>query len=239
MEGDADLAALGAALADRSRARILLALGDGRALPASVLASEAGVAASTASGHLGRLVDAGLLAVRPQGRHRYYELAGPEVAELVEVLARVAPAAPVTSLREHTRANAIRSARTCYDHLAGRLGVEVMRSLIADGSVTGGDGVHDPEGGDRLSAYGHELDYRLSDHGSDRLARLGVRFEPDTALRYCVDWTEQAHHLSGTVGKALTARLLELRWLRRADRGRAVHVTPAGRRGLAEEFGIG
>jgi DNA-binding transcriptional ArsR family regulator len=239
MEGDADLAALGAALADRSRARILLALGDGRALPASVLATEAGVAASTASGHLNRLVDAGLLAVRPQGRHRYYELAGPHVAELVETLARVAPAAPVTSLREHTRAHAIRSARTCYDHLAGRLGVEVMQSLIADGSVTGGNGRHDPEGGDRLSAYGRELDYRLSAHGSDRLAALGVTFAPDTALRYCVDWTEQAHHLSGTVGKALTGRLLELRWLRRADHGRAVHVTPAGRRGLAEAFGIG
>jgi DNA-binding transcriptional ArsR family regulator len=238
-EGDADLAALGAALADRSRARIVLALGDGRALPASVLAAEAGVAASTASGHLNRLLEAGLLAVRPQGRHRYYELAGPHVAELVEALARVAPAAPVTSLREHTRAHAIRSARTCYDHLAGRLGVEVMQSLIADGSVTGGSGRHDPDSGDRLSAYGHELDYRLSEHGSERLSRLGVQFEPNTALRYCVDWTEQAHHLSGKVGKAFAARLLELRWLKRADRGRAVHVTPAGRRALAQEFGIG
>src|SRR4051794_27268555 len=116
MDGDADIAALGAALSDRSRARMLLALGDGRALAASVLASEAGVAASPASGHLTRLVAAGLVSVRPRGRHRYYELAGPQVGELVEALARIAPAAPVTSLREHTRAHAMRSARTCYDH---------------------------------------------------------------------------------------------------------------------------
>src|SRR5436309_11961186 len=114
MAGDTDLAALGAVLAERARSRILLALGDGRALPASVLASEAGVAASTASGHLARLVDAGLLAVEPDGRHRYYRLAGPEVGRLIETLARVAPAAPVRSLREGTRAHALRRARTCY-----------------------------------------------------------------------------------------------------------------------------
>jgi len=117
ISGDADLAALGSVLGERARARMLLALGDGRALPAGVLASEAGVAASTASQHLGRLVDAGLLSVVPQGRHRYYRLAGPQVAELIEALARVAPAAPVRSLREGTRAHAIRTARTCYDHL--------------------------------------------------------------------------------------------------------------------------
>ncbi len=142
--GDADLAAVGAALAEPARARILAALGDGRALAASVLAAEAGVAASTASAHLARLLDAGLLEVLPQGRHRYYRLAGPHVAELLEALARVAPPAPVRSLREGTRAEALRTARTCYDHLAGRLGVALMTALIADGHVTGGDGRHDP-----------------------------------------------------------------------------------------------
>src|SRR4051794_25771908 len=105
--GDADLAALGAVLAEPARARILLALGDGRAFPASVLASEAGVAPSTASGHLNRLVTAGLLEVLPQGRHRYYQLAGPHVGELLEALARVAPTAPVRSLRQGTRAEAL------------------------------------------------------------------------------------------------------------------------------------
>src|SRR3954452_25058159 len=135
LSGDADLAALGAVLGERARARMLLALGDGRALPASVLAAEAGVAASTASAHLTRLVDAGLLEVTVQGRPRYYRLAGPQVAELIEVLARVAPAAPVRSLREGTRAHALRAARTCYDHIAGRLGVDILAALIGGGAV--------------------------------------------------------------------------------------------------------
>jgi DNA-binding transcriptional ArsR family regulator len=240
MTGDADLAALGSVLGDRARARMLLALGDGRALPAGVLAAEAGVAASTASGHLGRLVDAGLLVVVPQGRHRYYRLAGPQVAELIEALARVAPAAPIRSLRDGTRAHAIRTARTCYDHLAGRLGVAVMRALIADGAIAGGDGLHrlDGAGQDRLSAPGRDVDYRLTRAGARKLARLGIEEADRLPVRYCVDWTEQAHHLSGPLGRALADRLLELGWLRRADRGRAVHVTDAGADGLRREFGL-
>jgi DNA-binding transcriptional ArsR family regulator len=238
MTGDADLAALGSVLGERARARMLLALGDGRALPAGVLASEAGVAASTASGHLGRLVDAGLLAVVPQGRRRYYRLAGPQVAELIETLARVAPAAPVRSLREGTRAHAIRTARTCYDHLAGRLGVSLMQALIASGAIAGGDGLHHFDVEDRLSAPGRDVDYRLTRAGACELAQLGIEDAERLPLRYCVDWTEQAHHLSGPLGRALATRLLELGWLRRADRGRAVHVTAAGTAGLREAFGL-
>src|SRR4051794_7618540 len=188
---------------------MLLALGDGRALPASVLASEAGVAASTASGHLGKLVDAGLLSVTTQGRHRYFRLAGPQVGELLEALARVAPADPVRSLREGTRAHALRTARTCYDHVAGRLGVALFGALIEAGAVSGGDGRHPPPAPARLSAAGHDVDYRLTPSGGERLARLGVAVEPvppeGLPLRYCVDWTEQAHHLSGPVGRALAA----------------------------------
>jgi DNA-binding transcriptional ArsR family regulator len=245
MSGDADLAALGAVIGDRARARMLLALGDGRALAASMLASEAGVAASTASSHLSKLVDAGLIDVTVQGRHRYYRLAGPQVAELIEALARVAPAAPVSSLREGTRAQALRAARTCYDHLAGQLGVEIMRSLIADGSITGGDGHHriDGEGEDRLSAPGRDLDYRLTPDGATRLTRLGVELPriDDTdgmPLRYCIDWTEQAHHLSGAVGRSLARRLVDLEWVKRADRTRAVHVTKLGERKLRTELGV-
>jgi hypothetical protein len=141
-----------------------------------------------------------MLTVVPQGRHRYYRLAGPQVAELIEALARVAPAAPVRSLREGTRAHAIRTARTCYDHLAGRLGVALMQSLIAEGAVTGGDGLHHLDGADRLSAPGRDVDYRLSPAGAARLERLGIEAAADRPLRYCVDWTEQAHHLSGPLG---------------------------------------
>jgi DNA-binding transcriptional ArsR family regulator len=239
--GDADLAALGAVLAEPARARMLLALGDGRALAASVLASEAGVAASTASGHLARLVKAGLLEVLPQGRHRYYRLAGPQVGELLEVLARVAPAGPVRSLRQGTRAEALRSARTCYDHLAGRLGVSVFSALLDAGDVTGGDGTHDPLAAtaDRLSATGRDIDYRLTPPGRERLTELGVELPRSDALRYCVDWSEQRHHLSGAAGRALAARLLELRWIRRADMGRAVFVTDLGRRELRNVLNCG
>ena len=182
--GDADLAAVGALLADRTRARILLALADGRALPAGTVAAEAGVAPSTASEHLSRLLDGGLLDVLQQGRRRYYRLAGPEVGELVETLARLAPPQPVRSLREGTRAHAIRAARTCYDHLAGRLGVELLAALIAGGLVSGGDGRHDPDAarGDLLSAPGRDLDYRLTPAGQERLSALGVALSGGRSL---------------------------------------------------------
>jgi len=239
MRGDADIAALGSVLAEPARARILMALGDGRALAASVLASEAGVAPSTASGHLARLVEAELVDVLPQGRHRYYRLAGPQVGELLEVLARVAPAGPVRSLRQGTQAEALRTARTCYDHLAGRLGVAIFGALLDAGHVTGGDGRHDPltADQDRLSARGRDVDYRLTTAGREHLAGLGVEVN-GTALRYCVDWSEQRHHLSGATGRALAARLLELRWIRRADSGRAVFVTDLGRREFPLALGM-
>jgi DNA-binding transcriptional ArsR family regulator len=243
--GDLDLAALGSVIAEPARARMLLALGDGRALAASVLAAEAGVAASTASGHLARLTDSGLVHVLPQGRHRYYRLAGPEVGELIELLGRLAPAAPVRSLRQGTQAEAIRTARTCYDHLAGRLGVALFAALLDAGHVSGGDGRHDPQQAheDRLSAPGHDLDYRLTSTGRAALHELGVALprpgrDGTTALRYCVDWSEQRHHLGGAVGRALAARMLELHWIRRAERGRAVHLTDDGRRELPARLGV-
>jgi DNA-binding transcriptional ArsR family regulator len=243
--GDADLAALGAVLAEPARARILLALGDGRALPASVLAAEASVAPSTASAHLARLVDAGLLTVRPQGRHRYYALAGAHVGELIETLARLAPAAPVRSLREGTRAHALRRARTCYDHLAGRLGVALFGALVDGALVIGGDGRHEPAHAreDRLAAPGRDVHYRLTAAGRDRLSQLGVHLsapDPDgeISVRYCVDWTEQAHHLSGAVGRALTTRLFDLGWLERIPRTRCVRLREEGERGLREHFGL-
>jgi len=220
--GDVDLAAVGAVLADRARARILLALGDGRSLPASVLAAEAGVAASTASEHLARLTAAGLVTVTPRGRYRYYRLAGPEVGELIETLARLAPAAPVRSLREGTRAHAVRRARSCYDHLAGRLGVAVTDALLRSGSLVGTDG----EG------------YRLTDDGRVALAGLGAELPEAAAVRCCVDWTEQRPHLAGPHGRALLTALLDRGWLRRAPRGRALLLTDDGAAGLARSLGI-
>lgn len=131
VEGDADIARTAALFADPARVRVLLALADGRALAASVLAAEARLSAQGVSAHLAKLRSAGLVVAEKSGRHRFYRLAGPETAELLETLARCSPSQPVTSLREGTRAEALRTARTCYDHLAGRLGVAVTSALLA------------------------------------------------------------------------------------------------------------
>ncbi|MEJ2860774.1 ArsR/SmtB family transcription factor [Actinomycetospora flava] len=241
--GDVDMAAVGELLADRARCRMLLALADGRALPASVLASEAGVAPSTASGHLGRLTERGLTEVVATGRYRYYRLAGPEVARLVEVVGRIAPARPVRSLREGTRAHAMRMARRCYDHLAGRLGVPVTDALRERGWVEGSDGTQDPTAREGHQLPGHVADdgaYRLTDAGRAGLGDLGVRV-PDglSAVRCCVDWTEQRHHLSGPLAAALLTRFDEDGWLRSSPGHRALTVTDAGVAGLADRLGVG
>jgi DNA-binding transcriptional ArsR family regulator len=245
--GDANVAAVAALLADPGRWRVLAALGDGRALPATLLAAEAGVAASTASEHLSRLVDAGLLLVERHGRHRYYRLAGPHVAEPLEALARVAPPTPVRSLREGTRAQALRFARTCYDHLAGRVGVAMMRSLLQRGFLQAAgrpnEGIDDGLApGDRLATPGRALRFGLTEPGAAFLAELGVDLGAlpprRPAVRYCIDWSEQRPHLSGGVGAALTSRLFELGWIRRAERSRAVQVTDHGRARFAAVLGV-
>jgi DNA-binding transcriptional ArsR family regulator len=245
MDGDVDLARAAALIGDPARARVLQALTDGRELAASVLAHEAGVAASTASVHLAKLVDGGLVVADRRGRHRYFRLATPEVGHALEALARIAPVAPVRSLREGTKAHAVRAARTCYDHLAGRLGVALMSGLIDGGVLTGGDGRYERTRarGDRPSAAGRDLDYRLTEPGAQRLRELGVDVDaaiagPRAPIRYCVDWSEQDHHLSGALGAALATRLFDLGWLARLPRTRAVLVSDDGRRGLGEHFGL-
>jgi DNA-binding transcriptional ArsR family regulator len=245
MSGDVDLARTAALIGDPGRARVLRALVDGRELAASVLAQEAGVAPSTASVHLAKLVDGGLVVAERRGRHRYFHLASRDVARALEALAGVAPPAPVRSLREGTKAHAVRAARTCYDHLAGRLGVGLMSGLIDQGLLSGGDGRYERARahGDRPSAAGRDLDYLLTEPGAQRLRDIGVDVDaalagPRAPIRYCVDWSEQDHHLSGALGAALAARLFELRWVKRLPRTRAVLVTDDGRRGLAEHVGI-
>jgi DNA-binding transcriptional ArsR family regulator len=236
--GEPDLAHIATAFADPRRVRVLLALADGRALPAGRLAEEAGVAASTVSNHLAILLDHGLVTAWQQGRHRYYRLTGPDVEGVLEALARLAPPTPITSLRQHTRASALRTARTCYQHLAGQLGVHLFRHMIDAGWVCGGDGVHHlGDTPDKLAAPGKGTGYRLTTDGAGGLTKLGVPAEKlDTTrpLRYCVDWTEQAHHLSGPLGTAITTRLLELEWITRGTVHRSIRVTPDGERALKE-----
>ena len=239
--GDSDIAAVGALVADPGRCRMLLALDDGRALPASRLAAEAGVSAATGSSHLRKLTDSGLLAVEVHGRHRYYRLAGPQVAHLIEALQQLAPPAPIRSLRQSTRASALREARTCYDHVAGRLGVAIMARLLDAGHLSGGDGTHDPDRArdDGRTGYGRDIDYTLTDTGQRFLADLDVQLPPDRpAVRYCIDWSEQRHHLAGALGKGLLDRLLELGWIERHQSDRAVTITMAGRAGLTDALGL-
>ncbi|WP_030264893.1 ArsR/SmtB family transcription factor [Streptomyces violens] len=237
--GEPDLARLADLIGVPSRARILLALADGRALPASLLARSAKVAPSTVSEQLAKLVDGGLLRVEAHGRHRYYRLAGPEVAEALETLAAL-------SGHRDDRPGQLRTlswARTCYDHLAGKLGVALMRALLDLGCLAGGNGLFDSRTAvcDRLSAPGKDLTYELTATGRRLLVdELGVALPNGRRplVRYCVDWSEQAHHLSGALGAELLRRFVELGWVRRYAGRRTVSVTRLGEQQLPERLGM-
>ncbi len=226
---DADISAVAALLAEPSRAAMLTALTDGRALAAGELARVGGVGAATASAHLARLLKGGLVTVVRQGRHRYYRLADAEVAEVMEALARISPRPAVRSLRQSTRARLLAEARTCYDHLAGRAGVELLGALVEGGHLVAvGDGYP----GAAPDAY------VVSAAGRVRLKELGVDVDAVRAGRRrfapaCLDWTERRPHLGGALGAAVTSALLEAGWLVRGAARRSITVTDAGRAGLA------
>lgn len=233
---DPDIARAAALIADGSRALMLKALCDGRAVAASSLAEEAGVSGSTASVHLAKLVEAGLVLVQRDGRNRRYRLAGPEVAEALEALAVIAPPLPVRSLRQSVRADALRRSRTCYDHLAGQLGVRLMTVLLQTGVLVGD---RRTEEHDRPASYGRDHRYELADDSA--LRALGVDLPKQgrrPLVRYCVDWSEERHHLAGALGAAITARLFALGWLRHGASPRVVHLTDTGAQGLTKAFGL-
>jgi DNA-binding transcriptional ArsR family regulator len=235
---DANVAQIAGLIGEPSRAAVLMALIDGRALAASTLAEEAGVARSTISGHLGRLTDAGLVHVEASGRHRYYRLAGAEVAETLESLARLAPPKPVRSLRQATRAHALRRARSCYDHLAGRLGVALTDALLERGDLVAERS--SSRATDPILGPGRAHAFHLTDSGAQHLAELGVSIEAENRrplIRYCVDWSEQRPHLGGALGAGMFEMLLGREWLTRGN-GRAILTTPAGDAALLDQFGI-
>jgi DNA-binding transcriptional ArsR family regulator len=214
VQADRDLAPVAVLLGDRARVAMLAALADGRALPAGELARRAGVRPATATAHLRRLVDGGLIRVRVQGRHRYHELASPQVATALEALAQLAPAAPVRSLRQHSTATALAEARTCYDHLAGRRGVELRDQLLAAGAL-------------RLLDH---RDHALTSAGESLVDALGLDLDAMRAsrrvfARSCLDWTQRRPHLAGVLPAALTQRFLADGWLIRGA-SRAVHAAP-------------
>jgi DNA-binding transcriptional ArsR family regulator len=240
-QGDVDISQIGSLIADSARCRVLLALDDGRSLPASRLAEEAGVAPSTASKHLSKLTDAGLLNVRTHGRHRYYSLSGPLVGELLEKLTQISPPRPVRSLREGNRAAALRAARTCYDHLAGKLGVGIMASLLERELLVPAAPAQPRPDPDPPRGYGHEVDYVLTADGQEFFQDLGVEVistKRRSLVRYCVDWSEQRHHLAGMLGRDLLNRFRTLQWIRPGRATRSVVVTEAGQDAIRETFGL-
>jgi DNA-binding transcriptional ArsR family regulator len=226
MDAGADVSAVTRVLANPARLAMLELLMDARTHPAGELAREADVALSTASGHLAELTEAGLVDVEPAGRQRRYRLSRPEVARAIEALAVIAPPQRVSSLRAATAVERLRAGRTCYDHLAGRLGVWITDVLVSRRALRARDGgfVMTRSGGELFASIGVDVD--------------GARERRRAFALACQDWTERRSHLAGALGAELCDRLLELGWVERRGPGRAVAITESGARQLHSKLGL-
>jgi DNA-binding transcriptional ArsR family regulator len=226
MISGAMIAEIAALAGDPARANILTALLDGRAMTATELAYAARVTPQTASGHLGKLTEAGLITATPSGRHRYFRLASARVAQMLESIVAVAGDNRPRFRPLSRQAAQLRAARVCYDHLAGQLGVRIADAMIARGYL-----VLEDDGG-RITDAGIRYLWEL---GIDtRIAGKGRRY----LCRACLDWTERRPHIGGAIGAALAERWLALGWIARAKDSRAVSVTPAGERGFRDSLGM-
>lgn len=208
-------------IGDPARAAMIDLMMDGGSHAAAALSEAAGISAQTASAHLAKMAAAGLVAVEADGRHRRYSLAGPKVAAAVEALSALAPA---ESVRPRTQAMA--AARTCYDHLAGKLGVAAARALVERGMLR--------RIGDRFDITPTGRAYFAERLGVDI---EGALREKRPLARCCLDWTEREPHLAGALGAALARRSFQAGWIEPANKGRALTITPAGAALFAAEFG--
>jgi DNA-binding transcriptional ArsR family regulator len=237
LNGDFDLARVGSLIGDEARAAMLLALGTGRARSASDLALVACITPQTASSHLAKLVAGGLLTVRRDGRGRWYKIATPAVSAALEALGRIAPMKAPNALSESDKSVALRRARTCYDHLAGRLGVDVFDALVERAALRDVETRPVPK---RRSGLGTVT---LGPKAEAVFAELGVdlalaRESPRQFATACLDWTEDAPHLAGALGAALCNALFARGWIRHRRNDRALVITEAGVRGLRERFAV-
>lgn len=215
-----DIAEIGALIGDPGRATMLLALLDGRDLAASDLALRAGLSPQAATAHLKKLVAAGMLTARDAGRHRFFRLSSAEIGHAIETLATIAAPARIVALDQSTALERMRLARSCYDHLAGRLGVGVTDRLIERGAIArrGADFTLGPRASAVFSALGIDLDE--------------AQAQRRAFARVCTDWTERRPHLAGSLGAALLELFLHKRWVTRNTKDRALHTTPDGARAL-------
>jgi len=225
MDSGADITAVASALASQSRARMVNLMFDGRSHPAGDLAREAGVALSTASGHLSQLMNAGLVTMVRVGRQRRYRLSGPQAAQAIEALAAVAPHRR-RAFDATTEAARLRAGRTCYDHLAGGLGIAITDGLVGRGA---------------LRRQGRN--FKLTRLGMELFTSLGVdvtaaRSRKRSFAHACLDWTEHRYHLGGALGAAVCEELFAASWARRVGRSRAVAVTEDGLTSLGRVLGI-
>jgi DNA-binding transcriptional ArsR family regulator len=219
-------AKVAAMIGDPTRARMLAALMNGRYMAAGELADAAGVSAQTASGHITKLLDAELVVLRTQGRHRYLRLADAEIGHVLEALSLVAERGADAAKWEQGAYKPLKAARTCYSHLAGELGVALFEGLLARGTLVPCDG-----------------HFALSASGRDELLRLGIVVPAVTtasARRFayaCLDWSERRDHLAGTLAVALLDHAVTNGWLRRTPSSRALTLTPTGAKALAPWIG--
>ncbi|MWB79294.1 metalloregulator ArsR/SmtB family transcription factor [Pseudooceanicola sp. 216_PA32_1] len=220
-----DIARIAALIGDPARANILTALLSGKALTATELAAEAGVTAQTASTHLARLAEGGLIETRRQGRHKYVTLASEEVAAVLEALTGLAAGQGHLRTRTGPKDAELRRARVCYNHLAGDMGVRLFESMAARRLLeVRPDGVTlAPAGQDFVSAFGIDL--------------AALRSHRTPLCLPCLDWSERRSHLAGSLGRAMLTRMQELGWLRRAE-GRLIRVTARGETDFARAFPV-
>ncbi|WP_196601223.1 ArsR/SmtB family transcription factor [Pectinatus frisingensis] len=214
MEIHLNITSVAALIGDPTRAAILLALADLRALPAGELAKIAKVSPQTASSHLAKLMAGGLISVETWGRYRYYRLASPEVAKVLESLAGIASPAPVSSLRQSEQLKTLKFARTCYDHIAGKLGVSITQAFIDQNFI-----IENSDG------------YLLTDQGEAWLNNFGVNINAKKNHRvipWHIDWTQRVHHMAGPIAVGLTNRLFELNLITRGSVHRSVKLTEHG-----------